>query len=358
MKFIHKGIGKIREFSFGRKPYDVAERLKLIKRNTSEIIGEDDLKKLLESGKSITVYHGFEPSGSGLHIGAMIGVNKHLDFQKAGLKIKILCADLHAFLNKKGSLSKVEHIAELYREGFRALGVDLKKGEFVLGTEFQLGPEYFMDVLQLSLKVSGSRAKRSMSIIAREEKDPPVAQMIYPLMQAVDVKHLKSDIAFGDMPQRKIHVLMRENLPSLNYKSPVIIHHEDMVGLNGGKMSSSIPNSRIMIDEEPSEIRKKIKKAFCPEKETKGNPILQICQHIIFPRQLEINVERSEKYGGNLKFSSYDELEKAYSSGKLHPMDLKNSVAENLIKVLEPVRKHMSQKKIIDLKKLIKEIVE
>jgi len=331
----------------------IGKRLELIKRNTEEIIGEDELKKLLKEKKEVSVYHGFEPSGEGLHIGTMIGINKHLDFQKAGLKLKLLCADLHAFLNKKGSLAKIAYIAELYKEGFAALGVNMKKAEYVLGSEFQLGHEYMWDILKLSLKVSSQRANRAMSVIARQEKNPAVAQSIYPLMQALDIKYLSADIAFGDMPQRKIHMLMREYLPNLNYKAPIIIHHGDMVGLTGGKMSSSIPNSRIMIDEEPKSIKKKIKGAFCPAKQIKENPILQICQYIIFPKQNKLNIKRDKKYGEDKEFESYEELEKEYKK-ELHPLDLKNAVAESLIKILEPVRKHMSQKKIVELKKIIK----
>ncbi len=338
-----------------KKDLTIDERIKLIKRNTQEIIGEDELRKLFGNKKEIVVYHGFEPSGEGLHIGTMIGVNKHIDFQNAGLKLKLLCADLHAFLNKKGSLAKINHIADLYKEGFVALGVNMKKADYILGSDFQLGHEYFLDVLMLSLKVRVLRAKRAMSIIAREEEDPHIAQMLYALMQTIDAKYLKTDIAFGDMPQRKIHMLMRENLSDLGYKAPIAIHHGDMVGLNGGKMSSSIPDSRIMIDEDPESIRKKINKAFCPEKQIKDNPLLQICQFIIFPRQGKLEIKRDKKFGGNLEFKNYESLEKSYEKG-LHPLDLKNAVAESLIKTLEPVRKHMSQKKIIELKKMIKEM--
>jgi len=334
---------------------DINERFELIKRNTLEIVQEEELKDLLKKRKNPVVYHGFEPSGSGLHIGTMIGINKHIDFQKAGLKLKLLCADLHAYLNKKGSLAKVEHIAELYKEGFAALGVDMKKADYVLGSDFQLGHEYILDVLEMSLRVSGLRANRAMSIIAREDKDPVVANMIYPLMQASDIKHLVADIAFGDMPQRKIHMLARENLPKLNYKTPIAIHHEDMVGLTGGKMSSSIPNSRIMIDEEPEIIRKKIEKAFCPSNQIKDNPILQICKFIIFPRENKLHIVGLQEEDTRT-FKSYEELETEYSGGYVWPSDLKKAVAESLVRILEPVRKHMNQPKIKELKKLIQEM--
>jgi tyrosyl-tRNA synthetase len=331
----------------------IKEKIELIKRNTCEIVKEEELEELLKKKKQPVVYHGFEPSGQGLHIGTMIGINKHIDFQKAGFKLKLLCADLHAFLNKKGSLSKIAHIAELYKAGFEALGVDVKKAEFVMGSDFQLGHEYFLDILKLSLKVRALRAKRAMAVIAREEEDPHVANMLYPLMQTADMKHLKVDIAFGDMAQRKIHMLARENLPGMEYKAPIAIHHDDMVGLTGGKMSSSVPNSLIMIDEEPESIKKKVNKAFCPEKKIEDNPILQICRYIVFHRKNKLDIKRPKKFGGNVVFKDYESLEKDFETGKLHPMDLKGAVADCLIEILDPVRKFMNKPKIVELKKLI-----
>lgn len=332
----------------------VDEKLRIIKKNVCEIVKEDELKKLLKESKKPVVYHGFEPSGEGLHIGTMVGVNKHLDFQRVGFKLKLLCADLHAFLNKKGSLAKINHIAELYIAGFEALGVDMKKAEVVMGSDFQLGHEYFLDVLKLSLKTRLLRAKRSMDVIAREEEDPHIAQVLYPLMQAADIKHLKADVAFGDMAQRKIHMLARENMLDLEYKAPVVIHHDDIVGLTGGKMSSSIPNSLIMIDEKPEIIRKKINKAFCPEGVIKDNPILQICKFIIFHRRDKLEIKRDKRYGGDICYDSYEKLESDFGKKKLHPQDSKNAVADCLIEILEPVRKFMSKKRIVELKKLVR----
>ena len=84
------------------------KRLELVKRNTAEIVTEQELAKLLEEKKQPIIYHGFEPSGELFHIGYIIGINKHIDFQKAGLKLKILLADFHAFLNEKGSLDDIK----------------------------------------------------------------------------------------------------------------------------------------------------------------------------------------------------------------------------------------------------------
>jgi len=47
------------------KKLSVEERFDLIKKvgEGGEIIGEEELKKMLESGKTIIAYDGFEPSG-------------------------------------------------------------------------------------------------------------------------------------------------------------------------------------------------------------------------------------------------------------------------------------------------------
>ena len=83
---------------------------------------------------------------------------------------------------------------------------------------------------------------------------------------------------------------------------------------------------------------------------------MQICKYIIFHRSEKLKIERPEKFGGDVTYDSYDKLEKDFEVGKLHPMDLKAGVAQELIKILEPVRKFMSSKKIQDLKKLVRDM--
>lgn len=318
--------------------------MELVSRGVVEVLTQEELETLLKE-KSPVVYHGYEPSGTGIHVGYLIAVNKLIDFQKAGLKVVTLFADLHAWLNEKGSLERAARVAELYNASFEALGLDTRKSKYVLGSTFQLEEGYTKDLLKLSLKVRLKRARRAMDVIGRDEENPHVAQTLYPLMQALDMKALKVDIAFGDMAQRKIHVLAREELPALGYKSPVCIHHAVVSGLTGGKMSSSIPESSIMVDESPASIKRKVVAAFCPAKKVDKNPVLELCEHAVLPRVGKLKVERPAKYGGDVEFTSYPELSKAFASGKLHPQDLKAAVSAALIDILEPARKHLSKPK-------------
>ena len=90
-------------------------------------------------------------------------------------------------------------------------------------------------------------------------------------------------------------------------------------------------------------------------KEVRFNPVLDWTKHLIFGvcGVNKLEVEREEKFGGSITFENYNELETAYTEGKLHPQDLKKAVAESLIKILEPARKHFKSSKN---KKLLEEI--
>src|SRR3990167_8021380 len=128
------------------------KKIELIKRNTVEIIGEEELKELLKTKKEISVYWGTMPTGSP-HIAYLYPLYKIADFLKAGLKVKILLADLHAALNGVpwNILDKRQkYYKSLIPEMLRSLKIDIKKLEFVEGSSFQLKPDYFNDILKLS----------------------------------------------------------------------------------------------------------------------------------------------------------------------------------------------------------------
>ena len=108
--------------------------------------------------------------------------------------------------------------------------------------------------------------------------------------------------------------------------------------LVAGKMSKSKPDASILLNDAPAEIDRKIGKAFCPAKETEGNPVLEIARLILLPRRGRFMVPRDPKFGGDVVYSSYADLVKAYASGELHPKDLKAGVASGLNQELAPVR--------------------
>jgi len=304
-------------------------------RNTVEVVTEDDLRALLTQAHK-KVYAGYEPSGE-IHLGHLVTVNKLVDLQNAGFEIIVLLADLHAFLNRKGTMEKVGELAEYNQRCFEGLG--LKNVKYVLGSDLQLNRDYELLVLQLSQQITLNRATRSMDEVGRQMDHPTVSQMVYPLMQMADIAMLGVDAAVGGIDQRKIHMLAREHLINFGYKPPVCIHTPILNGLDGKKMSSSQGNY-ISIADTAEDILKKCQKAFCPP-EIAENPILQIFQHHIFPRLPEITIKRPEKFGGDRTFTTYQDLEVSYGKGEVHPLDLKKSCGECLVEIFEPVREYI-----------------
>jgi tyrosyl-tRNA synthetase len=315
------------------------DRLALIKRNTEEIVTHEELEKLIESGSKPRAYVGYEPSGK-IHMGHVLTVNKLIDLQQSGFEITVLLADVHAYLNEKGTMEEVREIADFNKECFIALGLDQKNTRYVYGSDFQLESDYLLNVLKLGRSITLNRAKRSMDEVSRSADNPMVSQMIYPLMQAVDIAMLNVDVAVGGIDQRKIHMLAREELPGLGFKAPICIHTPILVGLDGDKMSSS-SNNFISMDDNEKTVGKKIRKAFCPEGSIADNPVLALFKYHIIPRFNEITIERPEKFGGNLYYPDYDKLEADFGSKNLHPMDLKSAGTDYINRILEPVREKM-----------------
>ena len=312
------------------------DRLELIKRNVQEIVTEGELEELLNKKEAPRAYVGYEPSGK-IHMGHVLTVNKLIDLQKAGFEITVLLADVHAYLNRKGTLEEVRQIADYNRRCFIALGLDEEKTVFVYGSDYQLGAEYMLNVLKLSRAVTLNRARRSMDEVGRAMDDPTVSQMVYPLMQAIDIAMLGVDIAVGGIDQRKIHMLARENLKTLGFETPICIHTPILVGLDGTKMASSKDNF-ISVDDSKEEIYRKFKKAYCKIGDTEENPILALFRYHIFPRYETVVIERPEKFGGNINYKSYKEMENDFVSESVHPMDLKNSATKYINEILDPVR--------------------
>ena len=110
-------------------------------------------------------------------------------------------------------------------------------------------------------------------------------------------------------------------------------------------MSASDEKSKIDLLDSKKEVESKVKKAYCKEGEIKENGVLAFCEYFIFPFKGKLKIERPEKFGGNVNYKSYSELEKDFVKKKLHPMDLKESVAKEITEVLEPVRKVFEKKK-------------
>jgi tyrosyl-tRNA synthetase len=205
-------------------------------------------------------------------------------------------------------------------------------------------------------------------------------------MQVADIFIQDINLAHSGLDQRKAQVIARDVAMHLGFKplknkkgekiKPCAVHGHLILGLQKPvvwpvpkenlqefraqmKMSKSIPNSAVYMDDSSEEIKNKVNKAFCLEGEIDYNPILDWCKYIIFGigKNPKIDVLRPDKFGGNVSYSSYENLEKDFADKKLHPMDLKNAVAEKLVEIMQPAIEHLSKPKIKKMKEEMDKII-
>ena len=349
---------------------DIESRIALIKQVGEEIITEEELKHLFQTKEHPTAYDGFEPSGTDIHIAQgilrAININK---MAKAGIKFKMWVADWHAWANNKmgGDLEKIQQVGNYLIEVWKHCGMDLKNVEFLWANDVIKEPEYWKKVMQVARNSTVKRIIRTGQIMGRKEAEVQQAsQILYPCMQAADIFHLKADICQLGMDQRKVNVLARELAPSLGFAKPVVVSHHMLIGLGEPpkehdedrilklKMSKTNPDKAIFMNDSEEDIKRKIAKAYCPAKITEENPMLEYSKYLIFEKFSAIEIKRQEKFGGDLVIENYAELEKLYMEGKIHPMDLKNSVAYYINEMINPVREKFE--KDSKLKKLLETI--
>ena len=349
---------------------DIEKRLDLIRQVGEEIVTEQELRELLETKERPIAYDGFEPSGR-MHIAQgilrTININKMIN---AGVKFKMWIADWFAWMNNKlgGDLNKIRITGEYFIEVWKACGMKTSDVDFIWAKDVVTKEEHRKTTIDIARNSTVKRIIRCSQIMGRKSGEAlSAAQIIYPCMQAADIFYLKCDITQLGMDQRKVNMLAREVGPKIGFWKPVVVSHHMILGLSKPttsskdpadilldiKMSKSKPDSAIFMDDSENEIKRKIAKAYCPEKQVEMNPVLEYCKYMIFERFREMKIERPKKFGGPVTFTSYSELEKAYREGRLHPADLKDATAFYINDMIKPVRKHFEKGKA---KKLLEQV--
>lgn len=341
---------------------DVEKRLELAQRApTEEIITPNELRQLFETNDKPNHYIGYEISGQ-LHLGSLIFPGfKIKDLLDAGCKCTVFLADWHAWINDKfeGDLEKIKKAGKYYEEAFKLLSPKIK---IVTGSElYHNNDEYWKDVVRLTKHTTLARSMKCLTIMGRKEKEASnLAQFFYAPMQCADMHAMNIDLAHAGMDQRKAHMLARDIFPKLGWKPPVALHNHLLPGLLkpepegydedakqdvavSSKMSKSKPWTCIFIHDNEKQIREKMEKAWCPEKSVEGNGILEYVEHVVFHEFQVFDVERPAKYGGPVSFEKYEEVEKAFVNGQVHPQDLKSAVANYFEKLIKPYREHFEK---------------
>ncbi|TPX44230.1 hypothetical protein SeLEV6574_g04616 [Synchytrium endobioticum] len=297
----------------------------LITRNLPEVLGGDEIRKILAE-RDLSLYWGTASTGKP-HIGYFVPMTKIADFLQAGCHVTILIADLHAYLdNMKAPWELLRLRVQYYEAIIKAMLTSI-------------------DVYRLCAMMTEHDAKKAGAEVVKQVDSPLLSGLLYPGLQALDEEYLKVDAQFGGIDQRKIFVLAEQYLPKLGYRKRAHLMNTMVGGLSGSKMSSSEPDSKVDLLDDAQTVERKLGKAFCEEGNIVENPILQFVKVVLFPvsslrtSNPVFKVTRPEKFGGDVTYHSYEELETAFKEKRLHPGDLKKAAALAFNILLEPIRK-------------------
>jgi tyrosyl-tRNA synthetase len=224
----------------------------LLKRAVAEVISEEELRKLLKSGKTLRIKEGLDPSAPDIHIGHMVGLGKMRQFQELGHQIVIIVGDWTAQIGdpsgrsatrKMLSAEQVKENADTYLKQFFKI-VDKKKTEVRFQSEW-FGKFTLADVVKLTSKFTVAQFLQREDFAKRFAAQHPIAitELLYPLMQAYDSVAIKADIEMGGTDQKFNFLVGRELQTMMGQPSQQIFMTPLLVGLDGvQKMSKSLGN--------------------------------------------------------------------------------------------------------------------
>jgi tyrosyl-tRNA synthetase len=296
------------------------EQLAYLKKGVAEIIPEDELKQKLrnsvKTGKPLRVYLGVDPTAPDIHLGHTVVLRKLKHFQDMGHTAIFLIGDFSAMIGDptgrsetRPPLSREEvdvnaqtYLAQVYKI------LDKDKTEVRYNSEW-LGKMSSYDVVRLCGHYRLARMLEREDFRSRLEKNLPIAvhELLYPLLTAYDAVELKSDVELGATEQKFNILVHREIQREYGLSPQVVVTMPILVGLDGErKMSKSLGNY-VGITDAPGEMFGKM---------------MSIPDELMWP-YYELVTDRMPQEIAALK--------KEVSSGKLHPMDAKMRLAEEVV---------------------------
>ena len=243
-----------------------------------------------------------------------------------------------------GDLEKIQLLGKFFIETWKASGMKMERVKFLWASEeiLKYPAEYFDLILKISTRFSLNRIRKCCTIMGRKESEKlQASQILYPILQAADIHFINVDCCQLGLDQRKVNVLSQEFADNKTYRKPIICSHQMLPGLAKGqeKMSKSLSNTALFMEDSEEEIAEKIKKAYCEEKDVEKNPCISYFEWIVFP----LMIEKEDVVVGNKKYNSILQFKEDYKNGEITPQQLKQYLITSINLLLTPVREHFKK---------------
>jgi len=298
----------------------IEKQLELIRRNTVEIIPEDELREKIEcaiaTNTPLRVKIGLDPSRPDLHLGHVVVLQKLRDFQDLGHKAILIVGDFTGFIGDPSGRDSerpaldwetVRKNAQTYFEQASKI-IDYKSAEVHYNSEW-LAPLTFRDVLELARAFTVHRMLERDDFAKRYAEGSPITIMefLYPLAQAYDSVAVRADVELGGTDQRFNLMVGRIIQERFNQPPQSLVIMPLLEGTDGvRKMSKSFDNY-IAIMEDPKDIYGKVMR-IPDELIGKWRQLLTLWTH-----------------------DQREQLEKGIRDGSIHPMEAKKALAFDIV---------------------------
>jgi len=288
----------------------------LLKRGVTEVIVEQELVRLLESGKPLRLKQGFDPSCPDIHLGHVVGLRKLRQFQELGHLVILIVGDWTAQIGDPSGQSvtrpmltaeEVRRNAETYMKQFFKV-VDIEKTQVRWQSEW-FGNFDLSDVIRLTSKFTVAQflAREDFNNRYKEGRPIAITELLYPLLQAYDSVAIEADVEFGGIDQ-KFNCLVGRDLQEMMGLPPQQVFFVPLlVGTDGSqKMSKSLGNY-IGVEDPPDEMFGKV---------------MSIPDWLIMPYfELVTDVPNTE----------LDEMRQQLDTQSINPMELKIRLGKEIV---------------------------
>jgi tyrosyl-tRNA synthetase len=245
----------------------VKEQLDLIRRNTVEIIPEDELERKLaaslKENKPLRIKLGCDPSRPDLHIGHSVVLQKLRDFQDLGHKAILIIGDFTAMIGDPSGKNKTRPPLTLEETRIngktyfdQASKILLEKNLEIKYNSEWLDKMTFSDVIKLASKYTVAQILERDDFEKRMESKTPISlhELLYPLSQAMDSVAVTSDVELGGTDQKFNLLVGRAIQESYGQNAQCIVTCELLEGTDGVEKMSKSMNNAICFTDAPKDI--------------------------------------------------------------------------------------------------------
>ncbi|MBA12884.1 MAG: tyrosine--tRNA ligase [Chloroflexi bacterium] len=245
----------------------LTDKSDVLTRGVEDIIIKKDFVEKLNSGTSLRLKMGFDPSAPDIHLGHTVGLRKLRQLQELGHKVVLIVGDWTAQIGDPSGRSQtrkmltqneVNENAKTYLDQFFKI-IDKDKTEIRRQSEW-FGDFNLTNVIELTSKFTVAQILARDDFNKRFKDNHPIAitELMYPLLQAYDSVAIESDVEFGGSDQRFNLLVGRELQQSVGMSPQQCFIMPILPGTDGKmKMSKSLDNY-IGITESPNDMFGKI----------------------------------------------------------------------------------------------------